>query len=105
MVGVVHGALGKKLEEWRPVKLQTFASLQEVQDTYAPRQAQKGVLQDNEEVIARVLFDKFPGVKFELKQRFEPTMPAFEVSPDSRIVKSLNTAYRGSEVKNNLLGY
>ncbi|KUJ12393.1 Zn-dependent exopeptidase [Mollisia scopiformis] len=99
LVGVVHGALGKKLEEWRPSQVADVCRLAG-SARYAPGQTKEGVMRDIEETISRVLSEKCPGVKFELRQRFEPTMPAFEVSADSRIVKSLNKGYhdvRGEE--------
>ncbi|KAF8858385.1 Zn-dependent exopeptidase [Acephala macrosclerotiorum] len=94
LVGVVHGALGKKLEEWRPSQVADVCKLAG-SARYAPGQAQEGVLRDISGVIGRVLSEECPGVTYALRQRFEPTMPAFEVSPESRIVKSLNKAYRG----------
>ncbi|ETS86531.1 hypothetical protein PFICI_00359 [Pestalotiopsis fici W106-1] len=90
-IGVVHGALGDELAEWRPPQVADVCKLAG-SARYAPGQTQEGVMQDLAAVIEQVILD-FPGMTFELKQRFEPTMPAFEVSPESHIVKSLNEAY------------
>ncbi|KAI1208451.1 Zn-dependent exopeptidase [Annulohypoxylon truncatum] len=90
-VGIVHGALGKELAEWRPAQVADVCKLAG-SARYAPGQTQEGVMEDIRVVIEKCLVD-FPGMTFELKQRFEPTMPAFEVSRDSKLVKSLNDAY------------
>ncbi|KAI1453376.1 Zn-dependent exopeptidase [Annulohypoxylon moriforme] len=97
-VGIVHGALGKELAEWRPAQVADVCKLAG-SARYAPGQTQEGVMKDTRVVIQKCL-EGFPGMTFELKQRFEPTMPAFEVSRDSKLVKSLNDAYlsiRGKE--------
>ncbi|KAI2464107.1 Zn-dependent exopeptidase [Annulohypoxylon bovei var. microspora] len=97
-VGIVHGALGKELAEWRPAQVADICKLSG-SARYAPGQTQEGVMEDIRVVIEKCLED-FPGMAFELKQRFEPTMPAFEVSRESKLVKSLNDAYvaiRGEE--------
>ncbi|KAI4594230.1 hypothetical protein KJ359_008505 [Pestalotiopsis sp. 9143b] len=91
-IGVVHGALGDELAEWRPPQVADMCKLAG-SARYAPGQTQEGVMRDLAAVVKQVVLD-FPGMTFELKQRFEPTMPAFEVSPESPIVKSLNDAYR-----------
>ncbi|KAI6080413.1 Zn-dependent exopeptidase [Hypoxylon rubiginosum] len=97
-VGIVHGALGKDLAEWRPAQVADVCKLAG-SARYAPGQTQDDVMEDIRAVIEKCL-QGFPGMKFELAQRFEPTMPAFEVSRESRLVKSLNDAYfevRGEE--------
>jgi len=92
-VGVVHGALGNNLQEWRPSQVADVCKLAG-SARYAPGQTQEVVMEDIHKLIEEVLVENFPKMRFELRQRFEPTMPAFEVSPGSRIVKSLNKAYR-----------
>ncbi|KAK7753979.1 hypothetical protein SLS62_004078 [Diatrype stigma] len=97
-VGVVHGALGKDLAEWRPAQVADVCVLAG-SARYAPGQTQEGVMEDIWVVIEKCL-EGFAGMRAELKPRPRPTMPAFEVSRESRIVKSLNTAYaetRGRE--------
>ncbi|KAH9886179.1 Zn-dependent exopeptidase [Xylariomycetidae sp. FL2044] len=98
-VGVVHGALGEDLSEWRPPQVADVCRMAG-SARYAPGQTQEGVLRDIEDVVRSVVADGFPGMTYELRQRFEPTMPAFEVSRDAAVVRALNRAYcdvRGEE--------
>ncbi|MFK0166096.1 M20 family metallopeptidase [Rhizobium sp. NPDC090279] len=93
-VGVVHGALGRDLEEWRPPQVADFVRIRG-SARYAPGQTQEGVLAD----IAAELTElerRFPGLKAKLVPEMiegRPLMPPFEVSPTSRIVTSINAAY------------
>ena len=91
-VGVVHGALGRDLASWRVAQVSDFCKLAG-SARYAPGQTQSGVLADIQRVVEDVVAG-FPGMRFELRQRVEPTMPAFEVSPESEVVRSLNEAHR-----------
>ncbi|TPX07686.1 uncharacterized protein E0L32_010582 [Thyridium curvatum] len=91
LVGIAHGALGKELAEWRPAQVSDFCKLAG-SARYGPGQTQEDVMATMRETIEAVI-KKFPGMTFELNQRFEPTMPAFETPPDSEIVQSLNRAY------------
>lgn len=93
-VGVVHGALGRDLLDWRPSQVSDVCKL-EGSARYAPGQTQEGVMQDLRDTIEQVVKEKFPGLKYKLQQRFEPTMPAFQVSKESRIVKAVNKSYFG----------
>jgi acetylornithine deacetylase len=93
-VGVVHGALGRDLEEWRPPQVADFVRLRG-SCRYAPGQTQEGVLADLDREL-RGLEERFPGLKANLVPAMiegRPLMPPFEVSPESRIVKSINAAY------------
>ncbi|WFS04040.1 M20 family metallopeptidase [Rhizobium tumorigenes] len=93
-VGVVHGALGRDLEEWRPPQVADFVRLRG-SCRYAPGQTQEGVLADLDHEL-RGLENRFPGLKAKLVPEMiegRQLMPPFEVSPDSRIVKSINAAY------------
>ncbi|KAF4125413.1 acetylornithine deacetylase [Geosmithia morbida] len=90
-VGVVHGALGRRLEEWRPAQVADVCKL-DGSARYAPGQTQEGVMADIRAVLDAVAC-KFPGMRYELMQRTEPTMPAFEANADSDLVQSLNRAY------------
>ena len=90
-VGIVRGALGKEFTEWRPAQVADVCKLAG-SARYAPGQTQDGVMDDIKATIEKVLAE-FPGMKYELEQRHEPTMPAFEVDKDSTVVKSLNHAY------------
>ncbi|MGE6742911.1 M20 family metallopeptidase [Allorhizobium pseudoryzae] len=94
-VGVVHGALGRGLEEWRPPQVADFVRLKG-SCRYAPGQTQEGVLADLDAEL-RQLEARFPGLKAKLVPEMiegRPLMPPFEVSPNSRIVKSINAAYK-----------
>jgi acetylornithine deacetylase len=100
-VGVVHGALGRDLEEWRPPQVADFVRIKG-SARYAPGQSEADVIADMTEVLAD-LEKRFPGLKAKLvpeKIDGRPLMPPFEVSKGSRIVKAINTAYqqvRGEE--------
>ncbi|GES51351.1 acetylornithine deacetylase [Rhizobium sp. NBRC 114257] len=93
-VGVIHGALGRELEEWRPPQVADFVRIRG-SARYAPGQTQEGVLADLAgELVA--LEKRFPGLKAKLVPEMiegRPLMPPFEVSPTSRIVTSINAAY------------
>lgn len=93
-VGVVHGALGRNLEEWRPPQVADFVRLKG-SVRYAPGQTQEGVLADLDAEL-RKLETRFPGLQAKLVPEMiegRPLMPPFEVSPESRIVKAINGAY------------
>lgn len=93
-VGVVHGALGRDLAEWRPPQVADFVRIRG-SARYAPGQTQDGVL-DDINVELRALEQRVPGLKATLVPEMiegRPLMPPFEVSPDSRIVKAINAAY------------
>ncbi|MDK4715772.1 M20/M25/M40 family metallo-hydrolase [Rhizobium sp. CNPSo 4039] len=93
-VGVVHGALGRELEEWRPPQVSDFVRIRG-SARYAPGQTQDGVLADLAAELVE-LEKRFPGLKAKLVPEMiegRPLMPPFEVSPTSRIVTSINAAY------------
>ncbi|MGY5776206.1 M20 family metallopeptidase [Rhizobium sp. LEGMi135b] len=93
-VGVVHGALGRELEEWRPPQVSDFVRIRG-SARYAPGQTQEGVLADLAAELVE-LEERFPGLKAKLVPEMiegRPLMPPFEVSPTSRIVTSINAAY------------
>lgn len=93
-VGVVHGALGRELHEWRPPQVADFVRIKG-SARYAPGQTEAQVLADIREVLAD-LERRFPGLKATVTQEHpagRPVMPPFEVSRDSRIVKAVNAAY------------
>ncbi|MBM3521464.1 MAG: M20 family metallopeptidase, partial [Alphaproteobacteria bacterium] len=107
-VGVVHGALGKSLEEWRPPQVADFLRIKG-SARYAPGQNEAQVLAD----MRRVLEDlerRYPGLKTVLipeHQVGRPAMPPFEVARDARIVKVVNRAYekiRGAKQPTGPLG-
>jgi len=93
-VGVVHGALGRDLQEWRPPQVSDFVRIRG-SARYAPGQTQEGVLADLASELVE-LEKRFPGLKAKLVPEMiegRPLMPPFEVSPTSRIVTSINAAY------------
>ena len=93
-IGVVHGALGKDLVEWRPPQVADFVRLKGTA-RYAPGQTREGVLADLRAELDG-LESRFPGLKAVILPESAEgrlTMPAFEVAKDSRIVKTINKAY------------
>ncbi|MBR0665814.1 M20 family metallopeptidase [Roseomonas hellenica] len=94
-VGVVHGALGRDLEEWRAPQVADFVRIKG-SGRYAPGQTQDGALVDMRRELD-ALEARFPGLKASLRVEnaggHQP-MPAFEVSRDSPIVQAVNAAYR-----------
>ncbi|MBL8697788.1 MAG: M20/M25/M40 family metallo-hydrolase [Alphaproteobacteria bacterium] len=107
-VGVVHGALGKSLEEWRPPQVADFLRIKG-SARYAPGQNETQVLADMRKVLDD-LERRFPGLKTVLipeHQVGRPAMPPFEVARDARIVKVVNRAYekiRGTKQPTGPLG-
>ncbi len=94
-VGVVHGALGRNLEEWRPPQVADFARIQG-SCRYAPGQTEAQVLADIRAELA-ALESRFPGLKTTLTPEHlqgRPAMPTFEAARDSAIVRVVNRAYR-----------
>lgn len=92
-VGVLHGALGRELHDWRPPQVADYAILKG-SGRYAPGQTEAGAVQDLREEL-RLLEERWPGLRTELAT--EPgrlTMPAFEVDRQSPIVRAVNAAYR-----------
>jgi acetylornithine deacetylase len=93
-VGVVHGALGKELHEWRPPQVADFVRIKG-SARYAPGQNESDVLADMRRVLDE-LEHRFPGLHATLTPEHtlgRPMMPAFAVSRDSRVVKAVNAAY------------
>jgi acetylornithine deacetylase len=93
-VGVIHGALGRDLHEWRPPQVADFVRLKG-SGRYGPGQTEETALADIR-MILDGLMARWPGLKATVrteKSAGRPIMPAFEVSRDSRIVTALNTAY------------
>ena len=94
-VGVVHGALGRELHEWRPPQVADFVRIKG-SGRYAPGQTEAGALADlRAQLDAREA--RFPGLRATLTPEHQlgrPAMPSFEVSRQSRIVQAINRAYR-----------
>lgn len=94
-VGVIHGALGRDLHEWRPPQVADFVRLKG-SGRYGPGQTQENALADIGKVL-HVLCARHPGLKANVRTEVSegrPIMPAFEVSKDSAIVLALNAAYK-----------
>lgn len=93
-VGVVHGALGRDLAEWRSPQVADFARLKG-SARYAPGQTEQGALADIRAEL-EALMQRFPGLKavvFSENRSGTPTMPTFEVARTSPIVAAINRAY------------
>lgn len=93
-IGVVHGALGRDLEEWRPPQVADFLRLRG-SARYTPGQTVESVLADLQALLDK-LCAQFPGLQAKLlnDSHNQPLMPPFEVPLDSPIVKAVNAAYR-----------
>jgi acetylornithine deacetylase len=94
-VGVMHGALGRDLHEWRPPQVADFVRLKG-SGRYGPGQTQDNALADIRKVLDG-LCARHPGLKAEVRaeaREDRPIMPAFEVAKDSPIVIALNAAYK-----------
>ncbi|WP_122663362.1 M20 family metallopeptidase [Pseudomonas viridiflava] len=92
-IGVVRGALGRDLEEWRPPQVADFLRLRG-SARYTPGQTVESVLADIQRLLDQ-LCEQFPGLQATLinDSDNQPLMPPFEVSHDSLIVKAVNAAY------------
>ena len=93
-VGTIRGALSREFHEWRAPQVADFARLSG-SGRYGPGQTEEQAVQDIRAVLER-LEDEMPGLKTKIwteTRDGKPTMPAFEVPKDSRIVQSVNAAY------------
>jgi acetylornithine deacetylase len=93
-VGIVHGALGRELHEWRAPQVADFARIKG-SGRYAPGQTEVGAVADIRHELDH-LETRFPGLKATLrteKKEGHQSMPAFEVSRNARIVRTINAAY------------
>ncbi|MFD1911193.1 M20 family metallopeptidase [Halodurantibacterium flavum] len=93
-VGVIHGALGRELHEWRPPQVADFVRLKG-SGRYGPGQTEENALADMRRVLDG-LMARWPGLRATVhteKAEGRPIMPAFEVARDSRIVTAINAAY------------
>lgn len=93
-VGVIHGALGRDLHEWRPPQVADFVRLKG-SGRYGPGQTEANALADLRRVLDG-LMARWPGLKASVhteKSEDRPIMPAFQVARDSRIVTAINAAH------------
>lgn len=94
-VGVLHGALGRELHDWRPPQVADYARIKG-SGRYAPGQTEAGALADLRAELD-ALESRFPGLRATLTPEHQvgrPMMPSFEVPQDSRIVQAVNQAFR-----------
>jgi acetylornithine deacetylase len=94
-VGVVHGALGRELHEWRTPQVADFLRIKG-SGRYAPGQTEAGAMADMRRELD-ALEVRFPGLKAEIMSEDRsgvPTMPPFEVARSSPIVAAVNRAHR-----------
>jgi acetylornithine deacetylase len=94
-VGVMHGALGRDLHEWRPPQVADYVRIKG-SGRFAPGQTREGALADLRTELDR-LEARVPGLSAVLTpedQVGRPMMPSFEVARSSRIVQAINAAYR-----------
>jgi acetylornithine deacetylase len=94
-VGVMHGALGRELQEWRPPQVADFVRLKG-SGRYGPGQTEARAIADiRAELDAHEA--RFAGLKARVwaeNRDGRPTMPAFQVDPGAGIVRAVNAAYR-----------
>lgn len=93
-VGVLHGALGRELHDWRPPQVADYAVLKG-SGRYAPGQSEAGAVADMGRELA-ALEQRFPGLATTFsaaRQAGRLSMPSFEVAPGSPIVRAVNAAY------------
>jgi acetylornithine deacetylase len=92
-VGVVRGALGRELQEWRPPQVADYVRIAG-SGRFAPGQSRAGALADIAALLAE-LQQHYPGLEARVTTPDDrPGMPAFEVSRQSPIVQAVNHAYR-----------
>lgn len=93
-VGVIHGALGRELQEWRPPQVADFLRLKG-SARYGPGQSEDNALAEMQRLL-NALEARMEGLKTRLipeRSQGRPMMPAFEVSRDARVVRAVNAAY------------
>jgi acetylornithine deacetylase len=93
-VGVMHGALGRDLAEWRPAQVADFVVLRG-SGRYAIDQTEAHALADMRRELD-ALEARYPGLKANLtaeRTLGRATMPPFYVEKNSRIVRAINEAY------------
>jgi acetylornithine deacetylase len=94
-VGVMHGALGRDLQEWRPPQVADYVKIKG-SARYATGQVEADVLADMRAVLTD-LEQRFPGLKATLTPEHQigrPAMPPFFVPKTARIVEAVNRAFK-----------
>ena len=94
-VGVVHGALGKELHEWRPPQVADFVRING-SGRYTLGQTEERVLADLRAELDALerRFSRLKALLTPEHQLGRPAMPSFEVFRQSPIVRAVNAAYR-----------
>ncbi len=93
-VGVLRGALGRDLHEWRPPQVADVVRIKG-SGRYGPGQSEAHALADLRRACD-ALEARFPGLKASVARESvegRPTMPAFRVDRNARIVRAVNAAY------------
>lgn len=93
-VGVLRGALGRDLHEWRPPQVADVVRIKG-SGRYGPGQSEAHALADLRRACD-ALEARFPGLKASVARESvegRPTMPAFRVDRNARIVRAINAAY------------
>jgi acetylornithine deacetylase len=91
-VGVIHGALGRDLHEWRVPQVADFARIK-LAGRYAPGQTFEGALLDLRQVLD-ALEQRHPGLRTNIIIEMDGLFPPFEVEKGSRIVRAVNAAHQ-----------
>lgn len=94
-VGIIRGALTPEFQDWRPPQIADFVRLSGA-CRYAPSQSVASCLADIGEKL-KVLEGRYPGLTTSVARLGgddRPMLKPFEVDPGSRIVQSVNAAYR-----------
>jgi acetylornithine deacetylase len=94
-VGVMHGALGRELHEWRAPQVADFVRIKG-SGRFAPGQTREGAVADMRREL-NALEARFPGLQASIRveqAEGHRSMPAFEVARDAPIVRSINAAYQ-----------
>lgn len=93
-VGTIRGALSREFHTWRAPQVADFVHLSG-SGRYGPGQTEQHAVADIRGVLDR-LEAAWPGLKTRVwaeSREGKPSMPAFEVARESRIVTALNAAY------------
>jgi acetylornithine deacetylase len=93
-VGVLHGALGRELHEWRAPQVADFVRIKG-SGRYAPGQTEAVAIADMRRELD-ALTTRFPGLQATIRveqKEGHRVMPAFEVPREARIVRAVNAAY------------
>ena len=93
-VGTIRGALSREFHTWRAPQVADFVHLSG-SGRYGPGQTEGQAVADIRAVLDR-LEAEWPGLKAKVwteTREGKPSMPAFEVAKDARIVRAINAAY------------